>query len=201
MSQMNLENSSLPVTLTVVAISLVGTAVYSLFRKQNAPSLLSSLPACENLSIMTQFSEQERQGIARGIASATTANDLFALFDSHQIFETLSLPTLPPSCMDDTQSLEQTFRDLVREKVIINELCLQVEESMRDNASKFRSYFESYITSTLQPFYPCVSQLAVRRLCAHFSRTRAGGDSYFALQELFTHSPVRISFSFSFLHF
>lgn len=193
--QIDLDNASIPVTLTVVALSITATAVFSLFRKRNASSILSSLPNCENLSIMTQFSDQERQGIARGIASATTANDLFALFDNHQIFETLSLPTLAPGCMDDTQSLEQTFRDLVREKVIINDMCLEVDEEVRDNASKFRSYFESYISSTLHAFHPCISPLAVCRLCAHFSRTRAGGDSYFALQELFENSPFVITAS------
>lgn len=194
-SHAGLSNSSLPVTVVVVAVSITATALVSLFRNKSTNAILPSPSSSESASILSQFSDNERSTISRGIHAATTSNDLFALFDNHQIFTSLSLPLLSLPAMDDCSSLDQTFRDLVREKVIINETCVTCDENIRDNAIKFRTFFEDYVFSTLQLFHPTVTMMTVRRLCAHFSRTRAGGDSYFALQEIFEHSPFVITAS------
>jgi hypothetical protein len=150
-------------------------------------------------SVVDQFPLKDRVSLQTRVANATTAHDLLRIFADYKILERLRLPTQRISTDELGQANEQAFRDLVRERILINDTPVDPAE----NSSKdFKKDFHSKIQETIAPHVEDTAKRAVisTHLCCHLSRTRAGGDSYFAIQDLFASPQFTFTAAAAYTH-
>lgn len=151
------------------------------------------------LSVVDQFPLKDRVSLQTRVANATTAHDLLRIFADYKILERLRLPTQRISTDELGQANEQAFRDIVRERILINDTPIDPTE----NTSKdFKKDFHSKIEDTIAPHVEDTAKRAVisTHLCCHLSRTRAGGDSYFAIQDLFASPQFTFTAAAAYTH-
>jgi hypothetical protein len=125
------------------------------------------------------------------VANAKTPSDFFAIFDEFDILHKLKLPVrrLPS---DLAQLTEQTFRDLVRDKININDELVRVDDAVATSPELFRSYFHNRIKEVISDHLSDLDRIDTLALyiCCHLSRTRAGGDTLFAVRDIFDSPQV-----------
>jgi hypothetical protein len=123
------------------------------------------------------------------VANAKTTHDFFNIFDDFDILHKLKLP-VNSSFSDITDSRGQVFRDLVRDKININDVAVDIE-SLSENKN-FEQDFHGLIKSSISQHLTDSSRLdsLAMYICGHLSRTRAGGDTLFAVKDIFDSPQV-----------
>jgi hypothetical protein len=146
------------------------------------------------------------------VANARTPLDFFSIFDEFDILHKLKLPVrrllMRPgssgtgpgsdglSTTEDLLTLtEQTFRDLVRDKININDEPVRVDDAVASSPELFQSYFHNRIKEVISDHLTDLERIDTLALyiCCHLSRTRAGGDTLFAVRDIFDSPQVRLS--------
>ena len=196
-----------------VAVVVVVLASYVAFsRSSKKPALIQPLstPIKDHLSIklkervqssvLDQFPLKQKLSLQTRVANAATANDLLQIFQDYRELERLRLTTDKITSDESlSQANEQAFKDLVRERVLINEVAI---EPFEHSGKDFRKKFQARIQDTIARH---VSDLVMRDLiathiCCHLSRTRAGGDSFFAIQDIFASPQFTITAAAAYTH-
>lgn len=156
--------------------------------KGKVASVLDQLPLKQKLSLQTR------------VANAMTAADLLQIFADYRELERLRLST-EKITSDEllSQANEQAFKDLVRERVMINEVAI---EPMQHAEKDFRQKFQAHIQETISKHVKDLTMrdLIATHICCHLSRTRAGGDSFFAIQDIFATPQFTITAAAAYTH-
>lgn len=137
-------------------------------------------------SILDQVSIKEKLLIQSRVANARSARELFSIFDQFEILHKLKLPMTMVSA-EHVEMKDQIFRDLVREKININDVAVKFEDHIYSNPKKFQSLFLEKVDSAIARHVrsKTVRHNLAMHICCHLSRTRAGGDSLFAVKDIF----------------
>lgn len=127
------------------------------------------------------------------VANAKTPTDFFAIFDEFDILHKLKLP-VQRLHTNVNQLTEQTFRDLVRDKININDELVKVDDAVARSPELFRSYFHNRIKEAISDHLNDLEKIDTLALyiCCHLSRTRAGGDTFFAVKDIFDSPQVTV---------
>lgn len=176
-------------------------------------------------SVLDLMSQTERLRLQSRVANAKSAEDLYLIFDDFALLHHLDLQ-IERERERDQGSADQAFRDLVRDKVNINNESVLVPEEHTHSPVAYRSYFHSLVLDVVRELsasslalvqkslpqnegrekqrtehMPSLSavksasrgldpeQLATH-LCCHLARTRAGGDTFFCLSDIFNSPQV-----------
>ena len=176
-------------------------------------------------SVLDLMSQTERLRLQSRVANAKSAEDLYLIFDDFAVLHHLDLQ-IERERERDQGSADQAFRDLVRDKVNINNESVLVPEEHTHSPVAYRSYFHSLVLDVVRELsasslalvqkslpqnegrekqntehMPSLSavksasrgldleQLATH-LCCHLARTRAGGDTFFCLSDIFNSPQV-----------
>jgi hypothetical protein len=125
------------------------------------------------------------------VANARSPNDFFSIFDEFDILHKLKLP-VQRLHSDVIQLTEQTFRDLVRDKININDELVRVDDAVARSPELFQSYFHNRIKEAISDHLSDLQKIDTLALyiCCHLSRTRAGGDTLFAVKDIFDSPQV-----------
>jgi hypothetical protein len=125
------------------------------------------------------------------VANAKTPTDFFLIFDEFDILHKLKLP-VQRLHSDVTQLTEQAFRDLVRDKININDELVKVDDAVARSPELFQSYFHNRIKEAISDHLNDLQKIDTLALyiCCHLSRTRAGGDTLFAVKDIFDSPQV-----------
>ena len=182
-------------------------------------------------SVLQQLSQKDRLRLQSQVANAKSAEDFYTIFDNFDILHNLKLGidegigslSSPNGTgvaeKDRSASVDQAFRDLVRDKIMLNDQTYFVSEDHAANPVEFRKYFHRRIVEIIHD--QCISSKSLLRkqwnvdncseikkaanynisqesekqlathLCCHLARTRAGGDTFFCVNSLFESPQVR----------
>lgn len=160
-------------------------------------SSLETLPFSQplNKSLHVIIEPHEKKWLLQSrVANVKNSNDLFLIFDEFNILHSLKLPLKKINLNNNLNQLtEQTFRDLVRDKININNELIKVDDNILSSPELFQIYFlnkiKEVISSHLNNDFEKIDTLALY-ICCHLSRTRSGGDSFFAVKDLFDSPQV-----------
>ena len=143
--------------------------------------------------ILDQFPDKERWRLQSLVANARSVTDLLNIFSEFHDLQSLQLPTISDMSSENTSIKEQAFRDLVRERVVVNDTPVEPGTSPSSDPSQFERDFEAHIQNAISKHVPdpLKRKNISMHLCCHLSRTRAGGDSFFAVQDVFICPQVR----------
>jgi hypothetical protein len=197
----------LPIAVAVVIIAASYVALSRVLKKESAPP---STPIKDHLSlrlkekvassVLDQFSMKQKLSLQTRVANAMTADDLLNIFSDYRELEHLRLTT-EKITSDESLNLanEQAFKDLVRERVLINEVSV---EPMEHDIKDFRKNFQARIQDTIARHVSDskLRDLIATHICCHLSRTRAGGDSFFAIQDIFASPQFTITAAAAYTH-
>lgn len=127
------------------------------------------------------------------VANVKTPNDIFAIFDEFDILHKLKLPVRRLNS-EINQLADQAFRDLVRDKININDEPVKVDDAVARSPELYRSYFHNRIKEAISDHISDLERTDKLSLylCCHLSRTRAGGDTLFAVKDIFDSPQVII---------
>jgi hypothetical protein len=226
-------------SFVVIAISTAALVALLVLRRRGTVSTASPSSTASphkdragshKQSVLDQLSQTERLRLQSRVANAKSAEDLYSIFDDFDILHNLDL--LVEGSDQLQASPEQAFRDLVRDKININDesviisaedsvspsafqkhfhgLMLQVVRSMEQQSrsgggAQTQSGTETQTETQAESGADGVSGGAVAvpvpvpvsaqglsleaalatHLCCHLARTRAGGDTFFCLADLF----------------
>jgi hypothetical protein len=151
-------------------------------------------------SVLDQFSLKQKLSLQTRVANAMTADDLLNIFSDYRELEHLRLTTEKITSDESlNQANEQAFKDLIRERVLINEVAV---EPMEHDSKDFRKKFQARIQDTISKHVSDskLQDLIAKHLCCHLSRTRAGGDSFFAIQDIFATPQFTITAAAAYTH-
>jgi hypothetical protein len=171
-----------------VVIVIVIVIVYRGYVKRNKAVQQSRSFSSTNISssILDQISTKEKLLLQSRVANARSQRELFSIFDHFEILHKLKLPMTMVSA-EHVDMKDQIFRDLVREKININDLPVKFDDDSYSHPKKFESLFLEKVEDAIT--YHVRSKTVRRNLamhiCCHLSRTRAGGDSLFAVKDIF----------------
>lgn len=166
-------------------------------------------------SVLDQLGQTERLQLQSKVANATTAEDFYSIFDDFHILHRLDLLDAEDEGSvekgDRDASAEQAFRDLVRDKVNINDESVVITPEQSSCPTVFRGYFLELVLGVVEKQQEtsrqqseeakeggscglsreCVdSKVVATHICQHLARTRAGGDSFFCVSALFQSPQV-----------
>ena len=123
------------------------------------------------------------------------ATNLHSIFDRISIFKQLQFPCGLNKFESDNCAQEQSFRDLIRERIEINNKPVNID-SANIPFRQFKHEFQLVVEDAIRPHVHAgeedpnrLSEIAVL-ICCHLSRTRSGGDSLFAIRDLLPSSLV-----------
>ena len=138
-----------------------------------------------NSGVLDQFPMKEKLDLQTRVANAVTASDLLQIFVDYKKLGRLRLNTDRITSDESfNQANEQAFKDLVRERILINNVPIEpVQHADKNFRQKFLTRIEDTISAHVADLK--MRQLIAPHICCHLSRTRAGGDSYFAIQDIF----------------
>jgi hypothetical protein len=147
-------------------------------------------PIDENISVLNQIVAVDRQELQVRIACASNSEDLYSILDDFPILKDLNLPTECKLRSINTENIDQTFRDLIRERVTLNEIPLRL-----DNTTGIQQFKDKFLNAIENSIATHVTDIKKRKqlamhICLHLSRTRSGGDSLFAVQNIFASQQV-----------
>lgn len=210
---MELFISSQTVYIFPVAVVVVVLASYAAFSRSAKKPVMAqplSTPIKEHLSlklkervqssVLDQFPLKQKLSLQTRVANAATADDLLQIFTDYRELERLRLTTDKITSDESlSQANEQAFKDLVRERVLINEVAI---EPIEHTAKDFRKKFQARIQDTIARHVSDVvmRDLIATHICCHLSRTRAGGDSFFAIQDIFASPQFTITAAAAYTH-
>lgn len=95
----------------------------------------------ETASVLNQMSQTERLQLQSRVANAKTCDDLYCIFDDFDILHNLDLRGVG----GEDATPDQAFRDLVRDKITLNDQTVFVSAEHTSSPSAFRQYFHRLI--------------------------------------------------------
>mmetsp|Transcript_7698 Transcript_7698/g.11421 ORF Transcript_7698/g.11421 Transcript_7698/m.11421 type:complete len:503 (+) Transcript_7698:81-1589(+) len=151
-------------------------------------------------SVLSQIDSKERWMLQSRVANARTTEDFFSIFNEFELLHKLKLPV--STITEEPLSMrEQAFRDLVRDKININDIPVVVDVNSSD-PKKFQPYFHGIVQNAIA--HHAVDKrkrdVLATHICCHLSRTRAGGDSLFAVKDIFDSPQLTITASHTDTH-
>lgn len=140
--------------------------------------------------IQNQMTEEEKMHIKSRISYAFNAVGILSIFKDFSILQNLNLPV--DSRNNDTESIDQAFRDLVREKIIANNVMMKLNSKDNSEPSTFKNSFLTIIESLISSHVTDskLKKEMATHLCVHLSRTHSGGDSFFVVKSIFDSPQV-----------
>ena len=185
---------AIAVSVFVVVVSIL------VFMHQSKPKQVKNIvelyptPTADDIpsAILDQFPDKQRWRLQTRVANARSASDLLNIFAEFQDLQNLSLPTIIDATTELHVAKEQAFRDLVRERVVVNDTPVEPGTSPSSDPSQFKRDFEAHIQEAIMRHVsdPIRRKNISMHICCHLSRTRAGGDSLFAVQDIFKSPQV-----------
>ena len=144
------------VTPVVVAL-VVSTAAIALFfftKNGQNPTITTETPPTTSRgdtteqggsqgteSVLEQMSQTERLQLQSRVANAKCAEDIYVIFDDFDILHNLDLRG---ACGQDATP-DQAFRDLVRDKITLNDDCVLIAAEHTSSPAVFRKYFHGLV--------------------------------------------------------
>jgi hypothetical protein len=239
-------HSSVPLPLLAASVVIASSVALALLFLRRSPTTTASTatsstinspvntgPAGERESVLSQISQTERLRLQSRVANAKSAEDLYCIFDDFEALHRLDLPVEQhPAGQSDDTAAEQAFRDLVRDKISIDDEAVLIGAQHAASPAAFRAFFHGLVqgvvdrqlmsslalvqqrheeetssgvgsnnSTTATAHSPsrlevlrASPQLDASRLathvCCHLARTRAGGDTFFCLTDIFDSPQV-----------
>mmetsp|Transcript_4040 Transcript_4040/g.6262 ORF Transcript_4040/g.6262 Transcript_4040/m.6262 type:complete len:341 (-) Transcript_4040:310-1332(-) len=185
-------------------ISIVAIALLSLiwqFHNESDDSTYSHNENTEtNESVLLLINPKDRQKLRKRVQCATTTEDFFNIFNEFEFLRKLNMPVSNVS-EEPPEAVEQAFRDLVRDKISINNIPI-VMGANSTVPKKFKSYFHGIVKKVISDHAVDKKKRDVlaTRICCYLSRTRSGGDSLFAVRDIFDSPQLIIAASHTDTH-
>lgn len=181
------------ICLTVTVVSLLCASIlidYSNKIKKRKGRIHPEIKSHDNsFSIIPQIPVKQREHIINSLNTTNNVAENISLIfkEYNNIFSRIECPSCPLDI-----SIDQAFRDLVRERVELNNSLVQINSDIPPAA--FQSQFLAAIKEVVCPrIVADVDKDTVALIiCRYLSRTRSGGDSLFALRDLFSSSEYTI---------
>mmetsp|Transcript_17947 Transcript_17947/g.33739 ORF Transcript_17947/g.33739 Transcript_17947/m.33739 type:complete len:428 (-) Transcript_17947:357-1640(-) len=140
------ENGALPVFAAVLVAVASSVALAMFLRRQGARSDLAAAPnegpQCSD-GILDNMSQADRLRLQSRVANAKSAEDLYLIFDDFDVLHHLELRIDPSH--SHAASPVQAFRDLVRDKVNINNESVLVSEEHARSPASFQQFFHGLV--------------------------------------------------------
>ena len=191
-------NSSTASNIIFVAFIFSSAVIFGLiyrtstFRSKANRKVLAGDDSLTKSSILEQVNKKERMLLQSRVANARTARHLFSIFDEFEVLHKLKLPASIVSA-DHVDMKDQIFRDLVREKININDTPVKFDDTIYSHVKQFKQLFVQRVEQEIA--HHVSSKKERHRLalyiCCHLCRTRAGGDSLFAVRDIFDTPQVK----------
>ena len=187
----NINIAALSIALIIASYIAVVNKVHPLIKlpkisKMNSESNHKS-DQLQLFSVLSQIPFEIQKDItSRLIVDNITARDIQVVFDGYAILQHLQFPCGLNELENDLNAQEQSFRDLIRERIEINNKPIDIDPNIP--FSQFKQQFQQVVENAISPYItlehaPQLSKIAVM-MCCHLSRTRSGGVSQFALLDL-----------------
>lgn len=188
--------------------------------KEEEQASKPSSPGRARRSILDQMSQTERLRLQSRIANSNCSEDLYSIFDDFSVLHELILDTETEEGSSEahfTARADQAFRDLVRDKVNINDESVSITVEHCSRPKLFQQFFHEKILGIVRQQIKDSRELAksqqhlgtressietetkldesrlATHICCHLARTRAGGDTFFSLSEIFNSPQLVIT--------